>query len=468
MTDEISYLTLTDLLARFRDGSVSPVDAMTAAYDRIDAHDGDLNLFCHLLDRNDAMAAAEEAATRWSRNAPLGPLDGAPLTVKDAIIARGWATLRGSKLSDPSVPDAEDAPSVAKIREAGAIVIGKTTMPEFGWKGVTDCPLSGITRNPWNLAMTPGGSSGGSAAAVAAGIGHAAIGTDAGGSVRIPGSFCGLVAIKPSVGRVGNYPGSAAGSLGHIGPITRTVSDAALMLNVMAGPDPRDPSGLPADGTDYLDGLDNGIRGLRVAFSPTLGYAKVDPEVAALVAVAAEAFEDLGAGVERVDAPFDNPTACFRTHFYAGISHALRDVPAEKLSLLDPGLLPILEEARGLSLRQYMEAIDARGALSRTAKIFFETYDLLLTPTLAVPAFEVGRLSPDGYNPREWPEWSPFTYPFNLTGQPALTVPCGFTASGMPVGLQVVGQYHDEAKVLRAARAYEAAHPTWDRRPPMA
>ena len=467
MTDDVCFLPLADLLAGYRDGALSPVDVMGSAYDRIEAHDGSLNLFCHLLEREKAVAAAEEAALRWSRNVPSGPLDGVPLTVKDAIIARGWATLRGSKLSDAGVPDGEDAPSVARARAAGAIVIGKTTMPEFGWKGVTDCPLSGITRNPWNTAMTPGGSSGGSAAAVAAGIGHAAIGTDAGGSVRIPGSFCGLVALKPSIGRVGNYPPSAAGTLGHIGPMTRTAADAALMLTVMAGSDPRDPTGLPDDGTDYRDGLDGGIAGIRVAFSPTLGYARVDPEVAALAAAAAAAFEDLGAEVELVDAPFPDPTDCFRTHFFVGIAHALRAVPADKLPLLDPGLPPILDKARGIGLERYMEAADARAALSRTAKTFFETRDLLLTPTLAVPPFAVGRLSPDGYDQEEWMGWSPFTYPFNLTGQPALSVPCGFTASGLPVGLQIVGQYHAEALVLRAAHAYQSAHPTWDRRPPL-
>ena len=465
MTEDIAYLTLTDLVARYRDGTLSPVSATAAVYDRIAAHDGKLNLFCHLLDRGEALAAAEEAEARWQRAAPIGPLDGVPLTVKDAIVARGWATLRGSKLSDPSTPDAEDAPSVTRIRAAGAIIIGKTTMPEFGWKGVTDSPLSGTTRNPWNLAMTPGGSSGGSAAAVAAGIGHAAVGTDAGGSVRIPGSFCGLVALKPSIGRVGNYPPSAAGTMGHIGPMTRTVADTALMLNVMAGFDARDPTGLPEDGADYLDGLDAGMAGLRVAFSPTLGYARVAPEVAALVETAAEAFEGLGAHVERVDAPFPDPTDCFRTHFFAGVSHALRDVSADKLSLLDPGLLPILEKAQAIDIRHYLEAIDARTALSRTLKVFFETHDLLLTPTIAVPPFEVDRLAPSGYDQEEWMEWTPFTYPFNLTGQPALTVPCGFTETGLPIGLQIVGQYHAEAQVLRAGHAYQAAHPTLDRRP---
>ena len=468
MTETTAFMALTDLVASFETKQLSPVDAVRTAYRRIDRHERDLNAFCHLLDEDKGLAAAREAERRWVEGAPAGPLDGVPITVKDALLATGWATLRGSQLSDPETPDTEDSPAVARAREAGAIVIGKTTMPEFGWKGVNDSPLSGITRNPWDLSVTPGGSSGGSAAALAAGIGNAAIGTDAGGSVRIPGSFSGLVAIKASYGRVANYPLSAAGTLSHIGPMTRTVADAALMLNVMARPDARDPANLPWDGHDFRDGIEDGVDGLRVVFSPTLGYARVDPEVAALVARAAEAFAGLGAEVEEIETPFENPSECFRIHFFSGISHALRNLTPEQRGLIDPGILPILEQARGIGRAEYMEAIDWRVGFSRAAKLFMETCDVLVTPTMAVPPFEVGTLSPEGYDPENWMEWSPFTYPFNLTGQPAISVPCGFTGAGLPVGLQIVGQYHDEATVLRAARAYEAAHPTTDRRPPLA
>ena len=467
MSETTAFMALTDLVASFETKQLSPLDAVRTAYRRIDRHEGDLNAFCHLLDEDEALAAARAAERRWAQGAPAGPLDGVPITVKDAILATGWATLRGSKLSDPGMPDTEDSPSVARAREAGAIVIGKTAMPEFGWKGVTDCPLSGITRSPWNLAMTPGGSSGGSAAALAAGIGNAAIGTDAGGSVRIPGSFSGLVALKASYGRVANYPLSAAGTLSHIGPMTRTVADTALMLNVLARPDARDPANLPYDGRDFRAGIEDGVQGLRVAFSPTLGYGRVDPEVAGPVAKAARALEELGADVEQVDVPFEDPSECFRIHFFSGISHALRNLTPEQRGLIDPGILPILEQAREIGRAEYMEAIDWRVAFSRAAKRFLDTFDVLVTPTMAVPPFEAGRLSPDGYDQENWIEWSPFTYPFNLTGQPAISVPCGFTEAGLPVGMQIVGQYHDEATVLRAARAYEAAHPTTDRRPPL-
>lgn len=467
MSDDIAYLSATDLTAAFAAKSLSPVEAVEAAYDRIERIEPKINAFVHRLDKQTALVQAREAEARWQKGAPAGLLDGVPITVKDAIVAKGWATLRGSKIADASTPDAENAPSVARVLENGAIILGKTTTPEFGWKGVTDSPLSGITRNPWNLETTPGGSSGGSAAALAAGIGHVAIGTDAGGSVRIPGSFSGLVAIKASCGRVPNYPASAAGTLGHIGPMTHSVTDAALMLTLMSRPDARDHTTLPYEQVDYRDGLDDGVAGLRVAFSPTLGYAKVDGSVAALVADAVGVFEQLGARIEQIDAPFPDPTECFRTHFFAGISHALGNLPPAQVAELDPGLARVAELASKVTLGDYMTAMDQRAALSRQNKLFHENCDLLLTPTMAVPAFEAGRLSPDGYDQEDWLGWSPFTYPFNLTGQPAMTVPCGFTGGGLPVGLQIVGPFHQDRLVLRAARAYEEANPLTDRRPPI-
>jgi aspartyl-tRNA(Asn)/glutamyl-tRNA(Gln) amidotransferase subunit A len=347
---------------------------------------------------------------------------------------------------------------VARLREHGAIVLGKTTTPEFGWKGVTDSPLSGITRNPWNLDLTPGGSSGGSAAALAAGIGHAAIGTDAGGSVRIPASFCGLVALKATAGRVPNHPPSAVGTLGHIGPMTHTVEDAALMLNILAEPDGRDWLSLPPPDVDYRVGLNRGVRGLRIAFSPTLGYAKVQPEVADLVKKQAKTLEELGAHIDEVAAPFDDPTETFRTHFFAGIAHSVRVLSEAQLAKLDPDLLKVLEKARKVTLADYMTAIDRRAALGRATRAFHEKYDLLLTPTLAVAPFEAGRLAPEGYGD-DWTAWTPFTYPFNLTGQPAATVPCGFVRGDRPVGLQIVGPMYQDHLVLRAAQAYQSARP---------
>ena len=464
MSDDTAYLPVIEITQAYRNGALSPVETTGIALERAERLASALNAFCYLAP-TEAMEAAHESETRWRQGSPLGPLDGVPVTVKDALFAKGWPTLKGSKTVDPDQDWSEDSPAVARVREQGAVILGKTTMPEFGWKGVTDAPLSGNTCNPWNTELTPGGSSGGSAAAVAAGIGHAAIGTDAGGSVRIPGSFTGLVAMKPSVGRVPNYPPSAVGQLGHVGPICRTVRDAALLLDAISVPDARDWLCLPQRQSSYLDMIETGVAGKTIAFSPTLGYAKVDPEVARLVERAAASFTELGAQVEEIAAPFADPTDCFRAHFFAGLSHALRDLSNEQLSLLDPGLLNLLENAKSTDLAAFQVAADERVALGRANRLFHERYNLLLTPTLAVPAFPVGQLSPDGYDPEDWFPWSPFSYPFNLTGQPAITVPCGFTDDGRPVGLQIVGPIYKDELVLQAAHAYQTAHSTLDRRP---
>jgi len=458
------FLSATELLAAYRARALSPVEAVRAAYNRIERIEPKINAFCHLGAREESLALARESEARWRAGRPCGEMDGVPVTVKDAILAKGWPTLRGSRTIEPKQAWTEDAPAVARLREHGAIMLGKTTTPEFGWKGVTDSPLSGVTRNPWNLDLTPGGSSGGSAAALAAGIGHAAIGTDAGGSVRIPGAFCGLVAMKATSGRIPNYPPSAVGTLGHIGPMTHTVADAALMMNILATPDGRDWLCLPRADVDYRLGLNRGVRGLHMVFSPTLGYGKVQREVADLVTKAVKTFEELGARVEEVDAPFDDPTEVFRTHFFAGIAHSVRSFNEAQLAKLDPGLARILGRARKVTLTDYMTAIEQRAALGRATRAFHEKCDLLLTPTLAVAPFEAGRLAPEEYGD-DWMNWTPFTYPFNLTGQPAATVPCGFAPGNRPVGLQIVGGMYQDARVLQAAQAYQSVRPTTDQHP---
>ncbi|MDX1541870.1 MAG: amidase, partial [Geminicoccaceae bacterium] len=399
------------------------------------------------------------AEARWAKGAPLGELDGVPTTIKDLVLTRGWPTLRGSQVIDGEGPWEEDGPPTARLREAGAVLIGKTTTPEFGWKAVTDCALTGITRNPWALDRTPGGSSGGAAAACALGMGALHVGSDGGGSIRIPAGFTGVVGLKPSFGRVPTAPPSPFATVSHVGPMTRSVPDAALMLNVLSQPDPRDWFALPYDGRDYLKGLDDGVRGLRVAFSPTLGFVDVDPEVAALVETAARTFAELGAVVDEVPALFDDPREIFRIHWYAGAAQALRGFSDEQRAHIDPGLVEIAEEGRRITLLEYLQAAHERALLGQTMRQFHERYDLLLTPTLPIPAFEAGRELPEGHPGRRWFDWAPFSNPFNLTQQPAASVPCGLTSAPLPVGLQIVGPMHDDALVLRAARAFERARP---------
>ena len=464
MSDDLAYSSATDLLDAYRAKRLSPLEATKAALGRIAAHNPKINAFM-IIDDEGALAAAAASEARWSRGEPIGLVDGVPTGIKDIVLTKGWPTLRGSKTVDPRQDWDEDAPAVARLREHGAVFLGKTTTPEFGWKGVTDSALTGITRNPWNTDKTPGGSSGGASAALAAGMGALHIGTDGGGSIRIPSGFAGVFGIKPSYGRVPAYPPSPFGTVAHVGPMARTVADAALMLTVISGPDARDWLALPYDGRDWRQGLDDGIAGLKVAFSPDLGYAKVDGEVADLVAQAAAAFEALGAHVEQADPGFEHPGEIFRLHWWAGAASALGGLPPEKMALLEPRLAEIVAAGAEIPLLDYMAAVTARAVLGGQMRAFHERYDLLLTPALAVPAFDVGILGPEGWADSDWVGWTPFTYPFNLTQQPACSVPCGFTADGLPVGLQIVGPMHRDDLVLRAARAYQAAHPTAERRP---
>jgi aspartyl-tRNA(Asn)/glutamyl-tRNA(Gln) amidotransferase subunit A len=458
MTTDPARLSATELVGLYRRKQLSPVEATRAVLERIERFDGALNAFC-LVDAEGALAAARVSEDRWRRGAPAGLVDGVPTVIKDIVLTKGWPTLRGSRAIARDQPWDVDAPVTARLREQGAVLVGKTTTPEFGWKAVTDSPLTGITRNPWDVAKTPGGSSGGAAAACALGMGALHIGTDGGGSIRIPASFTGIFGLKPSFGRVPAWPLSPFGTVAHLGPMTRTVSDAALMLNVLALPDRRDWLALPYDPRDHRIGHEDGVRGLKIAFSPDLGFAEVDPEVADLVAAAAGAFEELGAKVEQTDPGFARPQETFVTHWYAGAANLLRHYDAGRRAEMDPGLIEIATAGEQIGLMDYLDAVGQRGALGQTMCAFHEQFDLLLTPSVPIPAFQAGAELSDPTRQQRWIDWAPFSNPFNLTQQPAASVPCGFTAAGLPVGLQIVGPMHADALVLRAARAFEAARP---------
>ena len=463
MDEDLAFLSARELVARYRAGALSPVEAARATLERIAALRDGLNAYC-LVDEQGALAAARASEARWRDGAPLGRLDGVPTSIKDIVLTRGWPTLRGSRTIDPDRDWADDAPPVARLREHGAVLLGKTTTPEFAMKGVTDSPLTGITRNPWNPDLTPGGSSGGAGAAVAAGMCALALGTDAGGSIRIPASFCGVFGLKPSWGRVPVWPPTPFGSFASTGPMTRSVADAALMLNVIAGPDARDWNALPHDGTDFAARLDEGIDGLRVAYSPTLGYAEVDPEVAAIVESAVAVLAGSGAQVELEDPGFADPAPFWHVLFRGLTAFAFRDMTEDRLAVMDPTVAGKIRAAPGLELEAFLAAERRRAELGAHMKAFHRRYDLLATPATAVAAFPVDRAAPDRGPAADATEW-PFSLPFNLTRQPAASVPCGFTEDGRPVGLQIVGPPHGDALVLRAARAFEAARPWSARRP---
>ena len=456
---ELAFFSATHLIDHFAKKSLSPVDVTQAILRRLERLEPKLNAFT-LRDPEAALKAARASEVRWQKGEPLGQLDGIPVTIKDLFLTRGWPTLRGSTLVDRDQPWEEDAPPVARLRETGAVFLGKTTMPEYGWKALGDSPLSGISRNPWSLEHTPGGSSTGTAAAVAAGLGPMGLGTDGGGSIRIPCSFTGTPGLKPTFGRVPAYPASAFGLLAHTGPMARTVQDCALLMNVLTGADIRDPYALPRDGTDYRAGLEDGVKGLRIAYSATLGYAgNVHKEVAAAVERAAKTFSELGAEVDAVDPGFTDPRAAWLTLWYSGAAKALGHLNAEQRKRLDPGLLVHVERGEKLSAMDFLTADIARTDLGRHMNIFHQRYDLLITPSTAVPALKVGTDVNDPAREKEWIDWTPFSYPFNLTRQPAASVPCGLTSAGLPIGLQIVGRLYSDALVLRAARAFERTYP---------
>ena len=461
--DDLAFMSVADLSGAIRTKRVSPVEVVGAVLDRIERLNPRLNAYC-LVTGESARQEAREAEAAVMRGDPLPPLHGVPISVKDIVITRGVRTTFGSRIYENNVPG-EDAPLVARLKVAGGIMVGKTTTPEFGWKGVTDSPLFGITRNPWNLERTPGGSSGGAAAAVAAGLAPLAVGTDGGGSIRIPGSFCGVFGLKPTCGLVPVYPAAATGTLTHMGPMSRTVRDAALMLQVMAGPDDRDPLSLPSTSANFAAALEAGVRGLRVAWSPTLGYATVDPEVRAVTEAAAKRFQGLGCRMDQVDRVFDDPDPIWAPLFYGGIAGRLNDSLEEWRSRMDPGLVEAIEAGRKMGAMEFVKAGLARASFFEVVRKFFTQYDLLLTPTLAVASFAAGFDQPRERGTGSGLAWVAFTYPFNLTGQPAATVPCGFTRDGLPIGLQIIGKRLEDSTVLRAAAAYEAAAPWADRRP---
>jgi aspartyl-tRNA(Asn)/glutamyl-tRNA(Gln) amidotransferase subunit A len=364
MAEDTAFLPATRLIELYRSKELSPVAVMTETLARLERYEGALNAFV-LYDPESALAAARASEARWQRGQPQGLLDGIPLAIKDTQLTRGWPRLVGSKTIDPNQAWTEDAPATARLRAENAVFFGKTTTPEFGWKPLTDSPLSGVTRNPWNLERTPGGSSGGSAAAVLAGICPLAVGTDAGGSIRIPAAFSGIFGLKPTFGRVAVYPPSAFGDVSHVGPMSRSVADAALMLDAMKGPDARDWYSLPDDGIAYRDRVRQGsLRGKRVALSPSLGYAEPAPAVREAVERAAGVFAKLGAVVEPADPFGESPMPVFETLALAGFWGLLRGMTPEKIAVMDPGLVAACRQGEAVTQAQLMDALAQSGPSS--------------------------------------------------------------------------------------------------------
>lgn len=467
--DDLCFLPASQLAPLIRAKKISPVEVCEAVLGRIERLEPQLNAFV-VLDGDGAMKTARALEAKIVKGEAVGPLAGLTVTIKDLAQTAVLPTQRGSLSLKGNVHDV-DTPFVTRLKNAGAVVLGKTTTSEYGWKGVSHSPLTGVTHNPWKHGYNAGASSAGAGVAAAAGYGALHHGSDGAGSIRMPSHFCGVFGHKPSFGRVPGWPVGNVDQVSHNGPMTRTVMDSAMMLKVMSGPHYWDHYSLESPPEDYPALLRKGVRGLRVAYSPDLGHARVDPEVAALVAAGAKAFEELGCTVEQVsDAEIafakDGPEMIrffWAVHETAGYAHLL----PEWEDKLDPGLVACIKAGEGYSALDYMKMRARKLAYMEAWHRFMDKYDLLITPAVSVAAFPADKLNPDHWPQHEWDwvQWAEFSYPFNFSNQPAASIPCGFTKDGLPVGLQVVGPRFDDLRVLQAAAAFEEARPWAGMRP---
>jgi aspartyl-tRNA(Asn)/glutamyl-tRNA(Gln) amidotransferase subunit A len=462
MVKDPTWLAAHELADAYREEALDPVDVVSHQFRRLEKLEPSLNAF--VFTRFEAaMDEARESRARWIQGAPRSPLEGVPVSVKDIVLMAGHPTGSGSATTDPDQAWDEDAPAVARLREAGAVILGKTTTSEFGWKGITDNPATGISRNPWDTSRSPGGSSGGAGASVAAGITPLAFGNDGGGSIRIPASYCGLFGLKPTFGRVPHYPNlSPFVTLAAGGPLARDVEDAAAMLNELAKPDPRDWHALPYDGTDWGDFLGREVEGLRIGYAPHLGGAEPTPGVKAIVDDAVAKLEDFGVIVEEAGEVVEPLRPTFEAYWKAGFAHIIRNIPHNKWGLLDPGFRALAEEGLEVDVETYQKAEVARMALGARFAEFHTRYDLLATPTMPSPAPPVDTVyHSDAFD--RWRDATPYTVPFNYTGQPACSIPCGVTEAGLPVGLQLVAPKYGEGALL--SMAWHCQRAGWFGRP---
>lgn len=460
MATDFAYMSAQEIAHLVSTKQASAVEITSAALRRLESLEATLNAFVTRTPEL-ALEAAQRVDLAVAQNAPLPPLAGVPISVKDLIDVAGIRTTFGSKVMRDNVASV-DAPSVERIKKAGACIVGKTTTTEFGCKaGGGDSPLTGITRNPWDTTRSPGGSSAGAASSVAGGVTSVALGTDGGGSCRIPAALCGLVGVKAQYGRVPVFPASATPSLGHVGAIARTVGDAAQLTQVLAGFDARDPASVAQEVPDFVGACSKGVSNLRVAWSPTLGYARVSDEVRQLTTAAVDRLEGLGCIIETVEHVFrEDPIDLWNAEFYGGVGLRLKSALDHARDLLDPAVVEMLADALyGQSVQQYFHKYFKRFEIREAFRKLLEPYDVLITPTLPVAELLAGVNVPPELQDRNIVSWAYYTYPFNLTGNPAASVPCGFSQKGMPVGLQIVTKTLQEVDLFRVAGALEAAAP---------
>jgi aspartyl-tRNA(Asn)/glutamyl-tRNA(Gln) amidotransferase subunit A len=461
----LADLSVAELGAGFRSGLFSPVDVLEAVFARIDAFDASINAFV-FQDRAASRSVAEASAARHAARSPLGPLDGVAVSIKDLTPVAGWPNRRGSRALASAGPAVEDAPAVARLREAGCVLIGKTATSEHGSRIVTRSALHGVTRNPWALDRTPGGSSGGAAAAVALGMGTIATGSDGAGSIRIPAAFCNVTGLKPSFGRVPAWPPSHFMPHAVVGPLARRIDDLAAAMAVMAQPDPRDPFAWPVAFETRPAPVE--IGGLRVAVSADLGVGRApDPEVTAALERVAAALSDAGAIVEAASPHWPVPPAKpFAVFWTTGYAAYLDLFPPEQAALMSPLIHELAAKGRAVDILSYHRAVNERLAITATAHAFLTRHDAILCPSVIGPAFDIEREAPATEQADDW-AWCPYAYVFNLAGQPALAIPAGFDSSGLPIGVQLAARVGREEVLFRLGRAVEHRFRLFELRPPM-
>lgn len=464
-SEDLGFLPAVQAAEMIRTKKLSPVEYVGAILQRVQDTAPRVNAFAYLA-ADQAMDAAKRAEAALLQGGRIGRLHGVPVTIKDLTITADMPTQSGSKIFAGHQPT-EDAPIIGRLRDEGAIILGKTTTSEFGWTGVSRSPLTGITHNPWKRGYNAGASSAGAGAAAAAGYGPLHQGSDGAGSIRMPSHFCGVFGLKPTFGRIPYYPVGTGDYTSHIGPMTRSVADAALMMEVLAGPHPLDYTTQETGPANYLLRLQDGIKGKRIAYSPDLGHARVDPEVAALVKAAAARFSDLGATVEQVPTPWAKDGPDLVRFFWSAHLSRLEPHLAKWESQMDPSLVACIKSGKTYSVKDYQLARERKMAYIAAVHRWFQNWDLLLTPAVSVAAFPAERLIPEHWPQHDWDwlMWAEFSYPFNFSWNPAANVPCGFTSDGLPVGLQIVGRRSDDLGVLQAAAAFEQAQPWADKRP---
>ena len=450
--------TVESLTAAYASGDMSPVEATQLCLQRIAEQDSVLNAFV-FVDQAGALESAHASAARWRDGHPLSAIDGVPTSVKDLVAVKGWPLRKGSPHTDANAIVTENSPVADRLEEAGAVVVGVTTTPEFGWKGVGDSPLTGITRNPWNPELGPGGSSAGAAVAAATGMAVLNVGTDGGGSIRMPAAFCGVFGLKPTLAIIPMFPPGGSGLLSHLGPLTATVRDSAVMMSVLAQPDHREVYPTLRDERSWTDALDDGVAGLKIAYSPEFERADVDPEIAYAVRGTVDLLAYLGAEITQIAPPLPDCRDAFLTLWDAALGRSLADVPAELLGQSDPGLVDTLARGERLSAFDFLAANSVRDAATVALGRLLNTYDVVVSPQLPITAFPVGRDVADPHTQQHWVDWTPFTYPINLTRNPAASVPVGLSSRGLPMAMQIVGRHYDDRLVLRVARSIERERP---------